>query len=453
MWLCNCYFKMKILTFILLSLCSVIVVAVVDQYLFCPVYTFANATPFSGDSIYNPYAFYKQNNWVKCNFHSHIHCWEGVTYGYGTASDIHQAYNNLHYSVHAISNYQCIDTNAQSSPGYISSYEHGYNLLKSHQLVIGARDVCWKDYLLPQTISNKQEIFNRIRAADTSALISINHPMVRNGYGLSDIARLANYNCMEVLNPACNSSHLWDVALSAGKPIFIIGDDDAHNFADTNRVGKICTWINVPELNKKSILTALKTGCSFAMTAGSDLMQKERRHNNDSTPMLQNFIVHGNRIQVKFNLPAKKIRVIGENGRLLKEEANVDSLYFTLGAQEPYARIVVLYGNETQLLLNPVFRYHDSPLRQAAATINSKQTIILRSIGVVLIFFWFILLYSRLIPKKIKILPLQIIYKQNHGYESGNASPKIFQIWNRGFVRNVYRFFYNMAMQRKGETE
>jgi hypothetical protein len=135
---------MKTILIVLLVLASFIVLTATDQYFFCPVYSFAKAVPFNGDSIYNPYAASIQSGWVKCNFHAHAHCWDGITYGHGTPIDIHHVYNNLHYGVHAVSNYQSIDTASQSSPGYIGCYEHGYNMLKSHQLVIGANKVCFK---------------------------------------------------------------------------------------------------------------------------------------------------------------------------------------------------------------------------------------------------------------------------------------------------------------------
>ena len=132
-----------------------------------------------------------------------MHAWQGITNGNGNASDMYRVYNNLQYGVHAVSNYQLIDTTAQSSPNYIGSYEHGYNTLKTHQLVVGTRSVCWKDYLLPQTVNNKQDIINRIRKTDSSALVIINHPMLRNAYGATDFTKLTQYNCIEVLNPAC----------------------------------------------------------------------------------------------------------------------------------------------------------------------------------------------------------------------------------------------------------
>src|SRR5690349_6465529 len=94
----------------LLAVASIVVVAATDQYLFCPIYTFNNTGPFSGDSIYNPYVAVVPQDWVRCNFHAHVHCWGGLTNGHGNAPIADSVYNSLHYGVHAISNYMRIDT-------------------------------------------------------------------------------------------------------------------------------------------------------------------------------------------------------------------------------------------------------------------------------------------------------------------------------------------------------
>lgn len=381
---------MKVFRFLLLLLLSVVIFLIVDQYLFCPIYSFAPARPFSGDSIYNPYAAITNGKWIKSNFHAHAHSWQGVTNGNGSAVDIHRVYNQLGYGIHAVSNYESIDTTFQSSPAYISAYEHGYNLLKTHQLVLGAKAVCWKDYLLPQTVNNKQNIIQRIHHTDSNAFISINHPALRNGYDASDFRKLAQYNCVEVLNPAANSSPLWDAALSAGKPVFAMSDDDTHDVDDTTITGNFCTWINVAKANQTTIINSLKTGRSYAMVIGKHINQQIWQGKTIHLPLLQSFLVKDDTLQVTFSLPAKEISVIGQNGSLLQQKAGTDSVSFVLRKQEPYARVVATYNDGIQLLLNPVFRYQHSPLWQAPATIKAVPTFLLRTVGALLLLFWFI---------------------------------------------------------------
>ena len=41
---------------------------------------------------------------------------------------------------------------------------------------------------------------------------------------------------------------------------------------------------------------------------------------------------------------------------------DTDSVTYTLGKQEPYAREVAIFNDGTKIFLNPVFRYKTQPL-------------------------------------------------------------------------------------------
>lgn len=379
---------MNLLRVLLLTLLSVPVILAIDQYLFCPVYSFEKSRSFSGESIYNPYATVIYRNWKKCNFHTHTHCWNGLTNGKGNASDAFNAYSKRNYYIHAISNYQCIDTTEQHAIDYISSYEHGYNLLKTHQLVLGASVVCWKDYLLPQTVYNKQNIIDQLNKMTPDGLVVLNHPLLRNGYASSDFKYLTHYSCMEVLNPSCNSAALWDTCLSAGKTVFILGNDDCHDVFDSTKVGRICTFINTANPGKDNVIHALKTGASYAVRIGKSLMSDIKNGNNNNMPSLNYFSVNNNTVYAQFNLPAIRIMVTGQNGRTLYRLANTNDIRFKLNANEPYARITATYKDGTEIFLNPVFRYRKMPLGQRAAGIDTIKTFWLRLVGTVLLAGW-----------------------------------------------------------------
>lgn len=378
---------MKILLFILFVSGSIVVFMVTDQYFFCPFYTFTPPQIFTGDSIYNPYTSTSPGNWIKCNFHTHVRCWRGLTNGHGSADEANRIYSKLGYGVHAISNYQSIDTSSSKSAGYIASYEHGYNIRKNHQLVLGADKICWKDYLFPQTTNNKQNILNLL-SVDTNSLVIINHPLLRNAYSSTDVEYLTNYSCMEVLSPFCISTAIWDAALSAGKPVFIVGDDDVHNIYDSNQVGRICTWINVAALTKANILKALKTGNSYGMIVDRETVLKARRGKYINTPALQSFMVHGNTMKLKLTMPVKCITIIGKYGEVLYKKYSTDTIAYTLRKQDPYARAVVICNDGTQLFLNPVFRCHGDGLRRTPVKININKTIFFRVIGTIVLLFW-----------------------------------------------------------------
>ena len=366
--------------------------------------------------------------------------------------DIYSVYNSLHYGVHTISNYQFIDTTFHTLSTYISGYEHGYNIKKNHQLVIGAKKVCWKDYLLPQTIYNKQDILNHLSVTDTSALIIINHPLVRNGYSASDFTKLGNYNCIEVLNPACNSSRFWDAALSAGKPVFIIGDDDAHDVFDTNRVGSMCTFVNVKNIGKKDVIQAIKTGCSYGMTIGQRLKGKERMGDNESMPVLNSFVMNKDTMQVRLSLPAKQITVYGKNGKEMYKAQGTDSLSYILTQGEPYARIVAVFNDDTKLYLNPVYRYKKTPFAQIKASVLTLPTLFLRTLGTVLLFFWMNTVIS-LLFKTAKRRAVKKHNQKEYEYLPNGITSQNNKVWNRRIFGFVSRFFYYLAVQRKREIE
>ena len=167
------------------AILSIVFVLATDQYLFCPVFQFSPPQPFKGDSLYNPYKNVIPGNWIRCNFHAHTHCWGGLTNGCGTDTDIDSVYNSLHYGIHEVSNYEHIDTALPGDTQHINCYEHGYNIMKTHQLVIGASYVCLVDYLLLQTINNKQEILNLLDV-DTGAIVALTHPSIREAYMARD---------------------------------------------------------------------------------------------------------------------------------------------------------------------------------------------------------------------------------------------------------------------------
>lgn len=378
---------MKVLQVILLAIATIVILAIVNQYLFCPFFSFENPKPFAGDSIYNPYTGVVQQDWVRCNFHAHVRCWNGITNGKGNTVIADSIYNRLNYGVHAISNYESIDTTYRTQPFYVSSYEHGYNLRKNHQLVLGAHKVIWKDYLLPQTLNNKQEIINSL-TEDPNSLVIVNHPMVRNGYSLRDFQYLTHYPCLDVLSPSCISTGMWDAALSSGKPVFTTGNDDEHNIYDSTRVGLMCTWINIPAINQANTLHALRTGKSFGMIVGKTTLLQEHDGKSTSLPFLDYLNMHGDTMHLQLSKPAKEIIVSGENGRVLHTAFATDTVNYTLSKHEPYARETVIYDDGTKLFLNPVFRYKQNALAQVPARENMIETIFFRIVGAGILLLW-----------------------------------------------------------------
>ena len=377
---------------------TVLVLLAVDQYFFCPQFDFPGAQPFSGQHLYNPYAAADSFSWRKCNFHAHDKTWLGLTNGAGEAADIWHAYDSLGYDVHCISNYERISHYGKDSLNFIPVYEHGYGIMKNHQLVLGANNVCWKDYLFPQTLSNKQYILNLLHNND-SVVISVNHPCERNAFPPNNFKYLRNYNCLEVLSGTCRSLPQWDSALSAGKPVFILGNDDVHDLNNANQVGRYCTWVNCDTISKKNILSAIKSGNAYGMIIGGRVRGKTDSVRSD-LPKMKEIVLSGDTLTIAANEPAQDIRFMGQHGKMLAGFGNCSKASYVIKPTDTYVRTTVYYHDETQIFLNPIIRYNQSIDHFSSPEINSWKTMLFRLMGGLILAFYGLFIFRKLFRRK-----------------------------------------------------
>lgn len=352
----------KIFFFITILLGSVICWLAVDQYLFCPQFIFKAPVEFSGDSIYNPYENFVSKNYVKSNFHAHSKFGLGITNGAGTSKDIWDKYRNLGYVFHSVSQYQHIDKFGVENKNYIPSYEHGYNINKTHQLLLGGKNVVQKDYIFPQNIHQKQYVLAKL-AEDTSNVIVLNHPDLNSGYSLTDLKYLQYYDCIEVLNPSAQSFAHWDIALSAGKKVFIVGNDDLHDINNKNQIARFTTLVNSPNHIAKEAITSLKIGSSIAMwlpQIHNESMDDKKKKFDASKITLDKIGVEGDKIVIKFTESVLQVNIIGQNGKILYSGRNKENLEFPFTKEDTYLRVEYKTNDGIQYFLNPLFRYKSS---------------------------------------------------------------------------------------------
>jgi hypothetical protein len=356
-----------------------------SQFLLCARYQFEEPTPFEGNTIYNPYKSIKADDWRKCNFHAHAKAWNGLTNGHGTAKDIHRAYRSLRYDVHCVSNYHHIDTTNSKDPGYIPVYEHGYNISKTHQLVLGSKNIQWLDYLFPQTLHNKQHVLDNLN--ESGSVVILNHPALRTGYTSRDLSQLTGYDCMEVLNPSVISTEQWDAALSAGKKVFIVGDDDIHDVISKERLGEMCTFVNVSENSGSQIMNALKTGQSYGVQIG-------KTQQLDDIPKLKTLDTKGDSIFIVMSHSAAQVTITGQNGDTLASFSETSKVKYKLRPVDHYARATFEYGNGTTVYLNPIFFVPESGYQDHVVYENVNETRFFRTLGVVILFLSLLLIWT-----------------------------------------------------------
>lgn len=382
-------------------------------YFLAPVYDFQEPVPFSGTRWYNPYHDIDTANWRRANLHFHTRRWAGITAGEGTEEECYEQYRKLGYDVAALSHYQYITEFQKDSPYYIPVYEHGFGVRKKHQMLVGAKKVLWLDYSLIQNINHKQHIINLLRP--TSEIVTIAHPDWENGYSLEDMRYLSNYDLIGVLDNNWNSFEQWDAALSAGRPVYIQGDEDGHNIYDPYEVGRRCTYINSPTRNSDDLVKNLRSGNAF----GADIYMrehetfKEKEERLQWIPKITEVSVRQDTLWVKTDTIAMKFTFIGQGGSPRKIQYLTDTGWYLLQPEDSYIRTEVTFFSQykhpgTVFYLNPVFRYNgDPPSNKLTASINWERTWIFRimTLGSLLVGFWLI----------IKVRPTRWRRKQSRG--------------------------------------
>lgn len=141
-----------------------------------------------------------------------------------------------------------------------------------------------KELVMPATLPTIFEVLQRdvTMVHEAGAIAQINHPNF--GWALSgaDLARVENATLVEIWNghPQVNNlggggtpsaESMWDTALTAGKRLFAIADDDAHHFktehlADAASAAPNRGWIYVraEKLTEAAILDAIRRGDFYA---------------------------------------------------------------------------------------------------------------------------------------------------------------------------------------------
>ena len=343
--------------------------------LLAPVYRFPTPQPFTGASLWNPYA-HLLGPWQKVNLHAHGKAWGGVTNGKQTDEEVVRAYKQRGYAVAGVSNYASIA--AFRGVDTIPLYEHGYNIPKIHQLAIGARRVVWLDFPFWQTLDQKQFIIDRVGAA--ADLVSINHP--NTGYTDEDMRNLTGYQLIEIVNGPFPVEDVWDAALSAGHVVWALGNDDAHDVTNLKRTFIAWNMINAPGASAAEIIGALRQGRSYAVSLVG----------NNADAALDSLDVKDATMTVRSSGVPATYLFVGQDGAVRGTANQVTEASYTFAATDTYIRTVIRTPNMV-MYVNPVLRYDGAALPSPVSTVDETSTwlhrgVILIIAAAVLFFLW-----------------------------------------------------------------
>lgn len=367
----------------LITTVALLIVAVASVlYLQVPHYDFPPPAPFHGRGWYNPYATGSPGQaWWRTNLHSHARAWGGVTSGRRTAAEVVTRYRQLGTQVVGVSGYH-VDPE-QREPGTFPVYEHGWNVAKAHRLLIGASAVSWFDVPFWTSAHAEQYVIDRVH--HHADLIALAHPGLRSGHDRRSLPRLGNYELLEVLNhflPPADSA--WDDVLSAGRPVWLLANDDSHDVRGEGETGTNFTQVLAGNTGRSAIIEALRAGRAYGV----------RALDHRGTLHLAGVTMRGDTLRVELSGRVHAVRVVGQQGRLKRAwqrqsfrerqpPSVVSDTVVTLEAvaapDDGYLRVVA-EGPDEWLFTNPVVRSDSAAPAPVLATINTARTAWHRSV-------------------------------------------------------------------------
>jgi hypothetical protein len=330
------------------------------------VYEFPEPRPFAGSAFFNPYRELT-GVWQRANLHAHGRPWQGFTTGEQNADEVVAAYRRQGYSVAGVSDYQHIA--AKDGTDTLPLYEHGYNLGKRHQLAVGARDVVWFDFPFAQTRSQQQFIIDLV--GGSADLVAIAHPEGRDAYSLEDMQRLTGYQLLEVVNGPFIADKPWDAALSAGRPVWALANDDNHDLNERGRFNVAWNMIDARSASTADIVKALRAGRSYAVLRTDEIPTA------DETTVTA-VELRDSTLTVTWAGAPSIVAFFGQNGEQRKSVRNVTGAAYTFDERDTYIRAVI-YSPRTIMFLNPVFRYDGVQVPAPAARIDAIATWTMRA--------------------------------------------------------------------------
>jgi hypothetical protein len=347
-----------VLVKVLKAVIAVVLLVITYQYFQVKIYHFPAPEPFKGDSLYNPYKKIDKGTCIKANFHAHSKAWNGLTNGKQDAAAVIKKYHDFGYGVACISNYESVNQQIYSHNNIaIPTYEHGINISKTHQLVIGSNTVTFFDLMFWQTTHTRQYLLEKLK--EKGGIICINHPALNNGHPVPDFSMLSGYECLEVLNRGRVANRQWDAALSAGKAVWLLANDDCHNI-EGNGFARAWTLIQTNNTSAFSILDAVKSGNSIGvyrnkMFGNGDSLQNWLMLNNGA--LISNIETNGMTARFCFNKAVNKIRLIGQHGITKAEALHTDHIAYHFKNNDSYIRAEI-ETPEFNVYLNPIVRYN-----------------------------------------------------------------------------------------------
>lgn len=395
---------MKALKLISRVIAAIVLVALLGIIItsISPIYDFAEPTPFSGKSIFNPYRNFDPTiGWKRANFHTHTRVDGILNECKYTPAQTLEAYDRFDYDIVTLSNHNYLTKHPTDSTLQVNCYEHGYNLLKFHKLVFGSDEIWELDHMLPILASQKQLQIDVL--SKQSDIVVLNHPLRTHTLGHGTLEKLCGYQIIELDSGKSTENEYWDAALSAGRYSFALANDDLHYPDRAGAIAMRSNMLNVGSARYDDIRTVLLDGCYYSMRTpnygnGNWEVKIER---NRTIPRVRNIGLSGNdEIYISLSKPADSIKIFGQGHTTLASAYATDSLGYQMQEHNAYARFTAYFEDGEVIYSNPFARYdstrYENPFQASAYgyTTNTTLTILFNTMLLALLIGVAVALYK-----------------------------------------------------------
>jgi hypothetical protein len=162
----------------------------------------------------------------------------------------------------------------------------------------------------------------------------------------------------------------WDAALSAGRAVWALGNDDTHDLTDPARTARAWTMINAASPSANDIVDALRAGRSYAVSRNNEMASAIET-------VVGNVTFGDGTLAVTCTGEPSTFVFVGQNGAIRKTVKYAMSAAYTFRDEDTYIRTVI-QSPRTAMFLNPVLRYEGVRPPAPAATVDLARTWLLR---------------------------------------------------------------------------
>jgi len=350
-------------------------------YLTAPLYFFIDSKPFEGNHINNPYKSLDTNNIRSVLFAAPAASLGTIFVGDAQLIKENMPINFAGFDHVEMVMRQKLFRNEIFKSEKLFSYQHGLGLAEPSMICIGARKKLWIDYPLFKNIHYKQGLIEKLLIdCDMVALNPVS-------FTPEDMKYLSGYQLIDLGSNTKQAIALWDSALSHGHLVYGFASEKTFEQKNHNNFNPDYIVVNQASNDPKSLMDAIKQGCSYVVTHQQDLVV-QRNHENiiSERPFLVNAFLNADTFYVSTSQMASFFKFISQNGKLLRLDENISFASCVFGAEDTYIRVEAGFPDGTKLLLNPLTRHQtETADKQNLAIMDVTKTALMRGVYIILI--------------------------------------------------------------------